>query len=684
MLLAIYFAMGALAIECKTDGNHTATCASRKCEVIGQTEVCTQCKAGGVPIDGLCRPASSPQATAAGCTGSDGAALTGASTVCGMCSGGFFLFRGGCYSTKSASGGSICTKAEGGKCTACNVANGLFKNPAASPTLGGECILCWDTTGADKYTGVENCQTCTAPNSAPGTVTCNTCKAGFSGASCTTPCGGSCASCDKSNGNTCTSCSGSKYLKDSQCVEGASNGCGNGKYADPQSNKCLECGIADCATCEYDAALQGPKCLTCTTSSNMIKTEVDGTTTCVAAAQCAALNTDGTHFLNQAKNKCLLCSDITTDASGNGNTGVANCKTCQKANDGTNPTCSECLDGYFFNTKDKTCTTKCADNCATCSEAGADNKCSTCMVGFFLVGTAGEGQCVPCGDTAKGGIDGCADCDNKSGTLKCTKCKANYNPSGEETNLTCTKFCEDPTACGGTAGSCKAAVLDDKGVFHYYCSLCGDSTKIPIDGKCVDKDSSNQGNTDCTNGACPSCKAANYFLYMGGCYKLGQVPGSYMCTDQTGSCTTTTSHYFLVPGVAANQQSVLGCGNPLGTNTTSTNAYVGVEGCRTCEAPTAATGMAAAKCTACDEGKALTGSGYGCVTCDIAGCSACRADSMCEACGDGYRLEGGTCVRTGGGNLSTGAIAGISVAAVVVVGGLVGFLCWWFICRGKA
>ena len=35
-------------------------------------------------------------------------------------------------------------------------------------------------------------------------------------------------------------------------------------------------------------------------------------------------------------------------------------------------------------------------------------------------------------------------------------------------------------------------------------------------------------------------------------------------------------------------------------------------------------------------------------------------------------------------NLSSGAIAGISVAAVVVVGGLVGFLCWWFVCRGKA
>ena len=36
------------------------------------------------------------------------------------------------------------------------------------------------------------------------------------------------------------------------------------------------------------------------------------------------------------------------------------------------------------------------------------------------------------------------------------------------------------------------------------------------------------------------------------------------------------------------------------------------------------------------------------------------------------------------GGLPSGAIAGISVAAVVVVGGLVGFLCWWFLCRGKA
>ena len=251
--------------------------------------------------------------------------------------------------------------------------------------------------------------------------------------------------------------------------------------------------------------------------------------------------------------------------------------------------------------------------------------------------------------------------------------------------MTCEeKTCEDDSACGGTAGACGAIVVGDDGSMKYYCSHCGEPTKFPSDG--IWK-SDKQQNT-CENGVCTQC-AANYFLYMGGCYKVDTEPGSLMCTQAPGGiCTTPTGQYFKVPGAAKTDQSVLGCGNPLGTTTGSgdtAKAYVGIQGCKTCEAPTAPSpaGMAAAKCTACDEGKVLTGSGYGCVTCSMVGCSACKADNMCEACGDGYRLEGGTCVRTGP-NLSTGAIAGISVAAVVVVGSLVGFLCWWFVCRGKA
>ncbi|KWX11079.1 TRNA s2C32 biosynthesis protein TtcA [Giardia duodenalis assemblage B] len=193
----------------------------------------------------------------------------------------------------------------------------------------------------------------------------------------------------------------------------------------------------------------------------------------------------------------------------------------------------------------------------------------------------------------------------------------------------------------------------------HYCSHCGESTKFPIDGIC----NSAKGSNTCDQGVCTSC-TTGYFLYMGGCYSTANAPGNLMCTAAAGGiCTAVAnSRYFAVPGAKVTDQSVLACGNPLGTTTGSNSdikAYVGVEDCRTCEAPTAATGMAAAKCTACDEGKVLTGSGYGCVTCGVAGCSACRADNMCEACGDGHRLEGDTCVRTGG-NLSTGVIAGIS------------------------
>ena len=143
-----------------------------------------------------------------------------------------------------------------------------------------------------------------------------------------------------------------------------------------------------------------------------------------------------------------------------------------------------------------------------------------------------------------------------------------------------------------------------------------------------------------------------------------------MCTAApSGICTTITSQYFKVPGATDKQQSVLACGNPLGTTGSgdTAKAYVGVQGCKTCTAPSEASpaGMASAKCTACDGSKNPTSNGYGCVTCGIPGCTSCRADNMCEACSDGYRLEGETCVSTGP-NLSTGSIAGISVTTVVI------------------
>ena len=70
----------------------------------------------------------------------------------------------------------------------------------------------------------------------------------------------------------------------------------------------------------------------------------------------------------------------------------------------------------------------------------------------------------------------------------------------------------------------------------------------------------------------------------------------------------------------------------------------------------------------------------------MGGCKSCVVDNICGECSDGFSLDNGKCVSSGANRsgLSTGAIAGISVAVVAVVGGLVGFLCWWFLCRGKA
>ena len=715
MLLAIYFAMTALAVQCKTDGDHAATCASGKCEVVGSTEVCTQCKAGGVPVDGLCRPSSSPQAIAAGCTGRDGAALTDSSTACGMCSGsGFFLFRGGCYSTKSTSGSKICTAVSNGECTTCAAADWLFTNPTNPLTTPGtKCILCSDATGDGTTKGVENCQTCTAPGSA-GPATCNKCQDGYyTNKQACTKCHTDCATCSGGANNQCTSCPEGKYLKDGNtCVE--EGGCTqNTYYLDKVNRKCLACStaITGCTECELDDTTGKPKCTKCGDGqTNIPRTALDGTSTCVAKGYTECQGDNKELFMKEDKTACLLCGD---DSDGDDkNKGTPNCKTCTKTSAGAKPVCNTCKEGYYLDS-DGSCKVCTGANCATCSKDDP-NKCSTCKSGYFKQ-TSDPGTCTPC-DNADIGIPGCAAC-TFSTSLTCSSCKPNYKQS-ESSPVTCTKVCEDPTACGGTAESCGAIVVGASGEMTYYCSLCGGSNQYPIDGICNNVKGSNQ----CSKGVCTQC-TDGYFLYMGGCYKVDTAPGSLMCTAAAGGiCTTPTGQYFKVPGASNQNQSVLRCGSSSGTTTgtgSDAKAYVGVEDCKTCTAPSEAPSgaMAPARCTACGGGKKPSLLGSGCFTCAMDGCSHCSVDGVCEACtsaeqrpstdgkqcipcnisgctrcseaskcsqcGDGYRLEGDTCVSTGG-NLSSGAIAGISVAAVVVVGGLVGFLCWWFVCRGKA
>ncbi|KAE8304683.1 VSP [Giardia duodenalis] len=741
------FVASALMAACQPDGNHTATCAQNKCETVGATEICTQCRAGGVPVDGFCWPPGSPQAAAAGCTEEDGATLDKTATTCGKCGDGYFLFMGGCYKVGQDPGSEICTKASDGVCTTCKTDNGLFKNPATAPKPGSECILCSDIKGADGYTGVENCAQCTKSDSNKGAATCTECQDGYykDAKGACVQCQGNCATCETS-ATQCTSCKAGFYLKDgNSCV--AEGECTNTVYPDPESGKCKACStITDCTECSFDKATGKPQCTACG-SQKTPRTTLDGTSTCVDKTLDGCKGADGALFMKD-DTTCALCGDASPGAGAN-DKGIAGCKTCTKQQS-QKPECTSCLDGYFFEQSSKTCSA-CASNCATCTSADVST-CTECLPGYFLK-TEGETKCAACDSTPDGGREGCSLCSSNGG-FKCTECKPNYKKQsngGAGDDYTCTKTCEDETACGGTAGACDAIVVGNDGSMLSYCSKCVGAGYGPINGKCTN---ALAGNT-CADGVCTRC-TNNYFLYMGGCYDVSKAPGNLMCSAApSGFCTTPVGRYFKIPGDSAAQQSVLACGNPVGA-TAGDKAYVGVLDCTACAAPQApaANAMAAAVCSACDKTKKPNKDGSGCTLCAVGGCKSCAIDGMCEVCAEdnkkpnmagstcyvcpaqgcshcsadnkceactnkdqrpsldgtqcivcdiercmrcsaegvcgeceeGYVPRDGMCVSSGTNRsgLSTGAIAGISVAVVVVVGGLVGFLCWWFICRGKA
>ncbi|ESU41590.1 Variant-specific surface protein, partial [Giardia duodenalis] len=462
----------------------------------------------GVSIDSFCRPSSSPRAAAAGCTGSDGTALTDSSTACGMCSGEFFLFMGGCYSQQGTPGSEICTAASGGRCTTCNAgASGKYViqngDPSAAP--GTECILCSDAAGANGYKGVAGCGTCTHTGSSAGTATCSACQAGAfleTGSQCTF-CGAGCLECESKN--QCKTCTAGKYLKtDSKtCVDAA--GCPPGTYADPATGQCKDCAtdtsVTDCTECAYDSALKKAVCSSCGSSKPLLMMSVDGSATCVDTSGCT-----GTHFLSNGDGKCIPCGDASDGTAGN--TGVPGCKTCAKSGS-NNPTCSVCLEGYIKQGDGPITCNPCGPNCATCTQAG-DDKCGTCKPGYFLKTSGTPGQCFACDDANNQGVEGCAQC-NGGATPTCTKCKPNYKENSVGT-FSCTKVCEDPTVCGGTVGACGAIVVGGDGSVKYYCSYCGQSNYVPIDGICTSSASRNA----CASGACQSC-AGEYSLHMRCC-----------------------------------------------------------------------------------------------------------------------------------------------------------------------
>ena len=121
-MLAIYFTMDVLAIECLVGGTAANQRTSNKCESAGGSE------AGSIPINGVCKARDSSEEVAnVGCK--KASANKAGDQTCGKCEGDtYFLYKGGCYSIGDTTGQKLCTTAATeGVCTVAALDISLFR-----------------------------------------------------------------------------------------------------------------------------------------------------------------------------------------------------------------------------------------------------------------------------------------------------------------------------------------------------------------------------------------------------------------------------------------------------------------------------------------------------------------------------------------------------------------------------
>ena len=461
------------------------------------------------------------------------------------------------------------------------------------------------------------------------------------------------------------------------------------------SNACSSAlDTAGCATCTSD----GQTCLTCKKEAQFISVNKKS---CKAA--CDATGEIETPGANPKACKCNDGEGYTQQGDGTcakGGCNTKNCKTCD--NKGTDrETCTACTTSYYL-----TPTNQCISNCAAlsgyygatenekkvckrcevanCEACNAQGQCQTCSNGFYKDGT---GACQKCHES-------CRACSGE-GATKCTECPAGKILKYSGVEGQCTEQCVVNTAV--ESGNCKTCGLTVEGTA--YCSGCSKSDEYPQNGVCAPKTARAATCSDGTiqNGVCTAC-TAGYFRMNGGCYETTRYPGKSVCTQVAssgGTCQTAA------PGYKLNNGNLVTC--PEGCKTCSSSSscdtcadgYVKIgnaQTCSKCHASCLTCETDATKCTACASGYYKTASAIGpCISCEtdsgsvtgVKGCASCAAPSGSTGAVLCYLMKDSA---AGGSdpNLSSGAIAGISVAVIVIVGGLVGFLCWWFICRGKA
>ncbi|KAE8303496.1 High cysteine protein [Giardia duodenalis] len=215
----------------------------------------------------------------------------------------------------------------------------------------------------------------------------------------------------------------------------------------------------------------------------------------------------------------------------------------------------------------------------------------------------------------------------------------------------------------GALASCREGILDgdcfllscDVILDQVYCSVCTAMTEFLIDGQCLSTNVDNTCRHSFGNGTCDSC-AGPYLSYRGGCYRVGEDPGNFICKSED---------VFYVDGTALCRKCVVygefpidgSCTKKAQGNRCGTTGYEGV--CETCGTgyfyhnggcyrknrfpgnKICADSSAVehiGHCGACLAGyETYKGT---CLACEDINCRKCGVSmSNCEVCHDGYYLD---------------------------------------------
>ncbi|ESU40290.1 Variant-specific surface protein, partial [Giardia duodenalis] len=607
----------------------------------------------------------------------------------------------GCYDTRAAPGSGVCRETRDGACVryteevraeteeqlgtgACEEVSGGGPNTckACGAVIGGTkyCSACNDS-GSEPSSGAPTDGVCTADNavcSAKSNGVCTTCKGDsfmFKGgcyrtgqdpgqAMCKIAADGKCTSpqtgyfippdatktdqsimaCNDTTEITLTNTK--KYVGVANCktCTQPTNGnadtstaakctaCEDGYFVN--SNACKACGDENCATC---AEAGNSKCSKCKMTGD--KTYLKGAAgagTCVAASGC------GSGFFpkadNSAGNKCVSCSNASDG-------GITDCSECSllpsvSKSSTTLISCTKCSSGNLSPLKNE-----CMANCPAGMYADSNRVCLACHTS-------------------------CASCKDDNAESSCTACYPGsvLSYGSDNTKGTCIRECTGALMAHCKAGGCTLDVGGSK-----YCDACEDGY-APIDGVCTAIAAGARDASGCkaSGGKCTACTGANYALLSGGCYNTKALPGMSVCTAVTGGngqCTTCANGQQPASGVCP--VCPAGCSKCSGSGSSQI--------CSECLAGYYLSGTTCVKCDKNSTDNKITG---------VENCVSCNPPSSNQGSVTCYVTQepsvNPTDPSTNKTGLSSGAIAGISVAVIAVVGGLVGFLCWWFLCRGKA